>query len=208
MPNQAKVIDKMHTNIRMLIFSVLLVSVILPACNLASQPAKSSPQPTYSTSLTQKATVISTPSPISEQPLATGTPATSVPMPTQPAFLEFYYDEQICGIDIPDRFTSMHCYSINEDWFALGLIAYSENDIDFISISHYDTAPQLVVDQSTKFVTNVALFGGWNMDDLNGATKLVEETASEEWITYNTIEAKRVLIPESNVVVYGYERKQ
>jgi hypothetical protein len=194
--------NTIYENMKLFPFAILLTALTLLACK-STPPVQQPPNiiyPTYTIIPT------STLEPVSEAPFTATTTSDFSTIPAEPAFLEFYYDEQACGIDTPERFTFVRCYSINQYWFTLGLIAYSGNTINFIAISHPGDAAEFIGEQSRKFVTDVALFAGWNMSDLSGAMEHVMGTSEEEWITYNTIEAKRVYIPESNVVVIGFER--
>ena len=187
---------------KVLAYGILIAALICTACQSAT-PVR---EPDYTKSPTNTMTPTSISFSSSEAQQGTTTPTVPSILPTVPAFLEFYYDEQTCGIDLPDRFTSMRCYSINTDWFTLGLLAYFGSNIDFISVSHAADAPQFVVEQSTKFVTDVALFAGWNMNDLAIAMEGMIDSANQEWIPYNTIEATRYITLETNVVVVGFER--
>ena len=192
----------MYIMMKAFIYSLFLVALVSLAC-------KSTPPtllPTYTVPLTNTITPTDDTS-IKSEELLTKTPASTPSIiPTAPAFLEYHYDEQTCAIDVPIRFTTMRCYSINPDWFSLGLFANSGNSIEFISVSHAGGAPEFVVEQSLKFVTDIALFAGWNMNDLDDAIEGMKKAPDKEWISYNTIEAKYYLTPETNVVVMGFER--
>jgi hypothetical protein len=192
----------MYFNMKALIYLFFLIALVSSACKSTSPTQL----PTYTIPPTNTFGPTKEPTMNSEE-LLTTTPAPSPSIaPAAPAFLEFYYNEQTCAIDVPNRFTTMRCYSINPDWFSLGLFAYSGDTIDFISVSHFVDAPPFIVKQSRKFVTDTALFAGWNMNDLRDAMEGINNSPEMEWISYNTIDAKYYLTPETNVIVYGFER--
>ena len=192
----------MYFNMKAFIFLFFLIALVSSACKSASPTQL----PTYTIPPTNTFVPTNETTMNSEELLTTTPASTPSIAPTAPAFLEFYYDEQICAIDVPNRFTTMRCYSINLDWFSLELFAYSVNTIDFISVSNAVNAPEFVDEQSKKFVIDIALFAGWNLNDLRYAMEGIINAPEMVWISYNTIEAKYYLTAETNVIVYGFEK--
>ena len=116
-----------------------------------------------------------------------------------------YIEMDCINAQIPSAYTSLTCYYISGKrvW---GGVLYTGDEINAVSIAVSETATNDEIDKSTRFVTDAAQAGNWNMLDLASALNDVQNLSEGEIGDYGHVTTSYLFADDKSYIFIQFTK--